>query len=1118
MMKLAEVYKQVLENTDQIVFTTDNKLVIQDWNKTAQTVLTKIGLLKGKSVISFLASDKTISRNSLLNNKKVKLVLSGKTKNNAVVLEGKHLPLGTKKLPAHLFILKQRFDQIELVEEGKRIKNIDPLEKILQNVDIVFYRVKVDESGKKNLFFISKHVSDVFGLSYNEYLSSMKNGKILQYFHKEDYPKIIKTNKDIFENKKSSQVIYRFYNRKKKKYIWIEEKGYPVLNSKGKLVEMYGIARDINDRIESEITLNHTAGFYKSIIEDNLAGYYRVNKDSKVIEANKSFAQILGFKSKEEVIGKKLQKLYKTTSDDDFIEKIILRKKLINHESEVKLLNGKAKHFLENTSYFKNNRTGEEYIEGTIFDITEFKNIQNALKESEIKYKKLFDENLVGVFRTNTTGHIYDCNQSFVEIFGFKNKRELLKREAVDLYFTKKDRQNYLRDLRQRGILKNYELHQRKFNGNPMWVLANVELVKTGKEEIIQGTLIDITAQKITNDKLIQNVDKYRKLFENASDAILIVKEWKIIDCNEISTRLLRANKKQLIGKKFSDLIAYTDLDKDQKKMYETIFVKKEASRNKVYECVLKDLKGEKKIVEIAVSMVTENEEDTYQLIIHDNTKQIQEQKELERSKENFENLIEFSPDGNIIIFQEKVIFTNVAATRILGLKNKKELINKNIASFFVPRQQPEINKLIQFVNLKKTNTRFYEYQLSGKGKKPLDVGIQLTSLKYGGLDCVNMIMYDLGLKKQLAQQELRANIAEETNKKLAREINEHKKTQDKLSDQIAMTQALLEGSQNVLIYTINKGFEITSYNSIFDKTARQIFGFDLRSTRNFKSFIDKVITEDDRAVMYERFKLAFKGESVRLEGPLQTKKGGVVWIETFINPIKKGGKVVEVSCISTDITDKKHKNEELRHSLKEKEVLLKEVHHRVKNNLQIISSILNLQTSFSNDAKVNEILRESQNRVKSMAYLHESLYQNKNFSFINFSDYLINLSKNLVHSYYISASSVELKLNVDKVDLNLDQAIPCGLIVNELLTNAVKYAFADSAKSSIISIKVTEKKGIVEIDVADNGVGLPKDFDVNKTNTLGLQLVSTLTEQLDGKLTVMNDGGARFMITFKKI
>jgi two-component sensor histidine kinase len=108
--------------------------------------------------------------------------------------------------------------------------------------------------------------------------------------------------------------------------------------------------------------------------------------------------------------------------------------------------------------------------------------------------------------------------------------------------------------------------------------------------------------------------------------------------------------------------------------------------------------------------------------------------------------------------------------------------------------------------------------------------------------------------------------------------------------------------------------------------------------------------------------------------------------------------------------------------------------------------------------------------------------------------------------------------MNVEKVDLNLDQAIPCGLIVNELLTNAVKYAFTDQDKNNVISIKVTEKKGIVEITVADNGLGLPKNFDVNKTNTLGLQLVSTLTEQLEGKLTVMNDNGAKFIITFKKI
>lgn len=1117
-MKLKEFNTYFLDHTDQLVVLLNSDFTIQDFNATGVKQFSKIGIKKGVDIHQYFVNKKdNVLRNTKKANHNLKIVLIHKDR--SLILTGKHLLVNHNKSKYHLLILKQRSDQIELIEEGYRIKGIDPLEKILQTVDIVFYRVKIDETGKKNLFFISSHVSDIFGLNYKEYLNAMRNGKILQYFHKEDYQKILETNKQVFEKRKASQVIYRFFNPKLKKYIWIEEKGYPVLDDKGKLIEMYGIARDINDRIESEIALSKTANLYKNIIENNLSGYYRMSISGVILEANKSFATILGHASKDKIIGKKIHKLYKNSTDGkDFIESLIKRKKAINHQSKVTLLSGEEKYFLENTSYVKNQFTGEEYIEGTLFDITENYNTQRALEQSEEKYKKLFEENLVGVFRTNVRGQIYDCNQSFLDIFGYKTKAEIQKRTSVDLYFSKADRDVYIRDLRKKGRLKNYTLRHKNKKGEEIWILANVELVKEGQEEVLYGTLIDITQSKLINDRLIQNIDKYRKLFEHASDAILMVKDWHIIDSNEIAARLLKMKREQLIGRKFSDFISYSDLTKAQKQEYDHIFVQKAKHKNRVSECVLKSGKTDKIHVEIAVSAIVEQGESIYQLIIHDNTKQVAEQRELEKSKQNFENLIEYSPDGNIIIYQDKVIYANTASVGILQLKNKKELLAKPISSFFATRQQPEILKLIHFVLENKTNTRFYEYQLKNKNQKGIEVGMQLTSMKYGDLDCVNMILYDLNLKKQLAQQELRANLAEEANKNLEKEISEHKITQNKLSDQIAKTHALLEGSQNVLIFTLDKNYNITSYNSIFEKTAAQIFNVDLKSNNNFIKGLETAITEEDRKIMFERFKLAFKGESVRLEGPMLLKRGGTVWMETFINPIKRNGKVVEISCFSTDITDKKLKNEELRASLKEKEVLLKEVHHRVKNNLQIISSILNLQTSFSNDQRVNEILKESQNRVKSMAYLHESLYQNKNFSYINFTDYLVNLSKNLVHSYYFSQGSVELKFDMQKVDLNLDQAIPCGLIVNELLTNAVKYAFNDTSKQGFIFITVKEVNGLVELSVADNGTGLPKGFNVDKTNTLGLQLVSTLTEQLDGELKVLNDNGARFSITFKKL
>ena len=220
---------------------------------------------------------------------------------------------------------------------------------------------------------------------------------------------------------------------------------------------------------------------------------------------------------------------------------------------------------------------------------------------------------------------------------------------------------------------------------------------------------------------------------------------------------------------------------------------------------------------------------------------------------------------------------------------------------------------------------------------------------------------------------------------------------------------------------------------------------------------------------------------------------------------------------VRPDARAEKLSEKEIVESLKEKEVLLKEIHHRVKNNLQVISSILNLQSSFVKDEKTLEILDESRNRIRSMAIIHENLYRTTNFSSIDFTSYLQNLCTNLISSYHVYSGIVEFKDEMEKIDLVLDQAIPCGLLVNELITNSIKYAFP-SKQEGQITVGLEEKDETIYLRIEDNGIGLPKDFDMMKTDTLGLQLVSTLVEQLDGEITVRNHQGTKYLITFGKV
>jgi two-component sensor histidine kinase len=227
-------------------------------------------------------------------------------------------------------------------------------------------------------------------------------------------------------------------------------------------------------------------------------------------------------------------------------------------------------------------------------------------------------------------------------------------------------------------------------------------------------------------------------------------------------------------------------------------------------------------------------------------------------------------------------------------------------------------------------------------------------------------------------------------------------------------------------------------------------------------------------------------------------------------------GKLGELSCLVYDNTERKQIDRKIRDSLKEKEVLLQEVHHRVKNNLQVISSILNLQSSYVSDPHTLEILRESQQRIKSMSFIHETIYRTSDFSRLEFMDYIKSIASNLIQSYRTSETSVEFLPEMETVGLNLDQAIPCGLIINELVSNALKYAFKGRKKGRL-SIYLHEEDNEIVIAIKDDGVGLPKDFAFEKNNSLGIQLVYALIDQLDATVKVNQAEGTEFLIRFHR-
>ena len=257
---------------------------------------------------------------------------------------------------------------------------------------------------------------------------------------------------------------------------------------------------------------------------------------------------------------------------------------------------------------------------------------------------------------------------------------------------------------------------------------------------------------------------------------------------------------------------------------------------------------------------------------------------------------------------------------------------------------------------------------------------------------------------------------------------------------------------------------------------------------------------------------------SRRFESNVLTPTGKRAWLSSTLTPVyDEQGALKKLVLVDTDITDGKLLDEKTKSALHEKEVLLKEIHHRVKNNLQIIISLLNLQSDYIKDEQTLKAVTEGQNRVRSMALVHEKFYQAEEVTEINFQDYTEKLCRFLYQSYGNGSDRIQVNVISDPgIAFDMDTAMPCGLLLNEIVSNCYKYAFPGERNGEItVEFRRTGENRIL-MTIRDNGIGLPEGFTVESSESLGMQLIQALTNQLEGDLRVQNSsGGTRFEIEF---
>ena len=343
----------------------------------------------------------------------------------------------------------------------------------------------------------------------------------------------------------------------------------------------------------------------------------------------------------------------------------------------------------------------------------------------------------------------------------------------------------------------------------------------------------------------------------------------------------------------------------------------------------------------------------------------------------------------------------------------------------------------------------------------------------------------------------------------------ERMRTEVMLSDKEELYRTLVEHAHGLIVETKIDGTLV-----YLNSNHKNLLGYETSEMMG-KIVFDYIHEDDCSAVVSEFMRALMSNTAANTQFRFKHKNGEWRWLESAGKSFKTSNGEFRWVVDSRDITDRKSADEQIQKSLREKESLLREIHHRVKNNLQVISSLLSLQSDHAKGVDSSRMFDESQNRISAIALIHEQLYQSEDLAEINMGDYIGNLTNNLLTVYGDEGNNVSVEFMTGDLTVDIDTAIPCGLIINELFSNCLKHAFKCRGESKntgddLISVGFSDdSNGQYVLCVADNGCGLPSDLEYRDTETLGLQLVCTLSDQLGGEIELINENGTRFDISF---
>ncbi len=731
----------------------------------------------------------------------------------------------------------------------------------------------------------------------------------------------------------------------------------------------------------------------------------------------------------------------------------------------------------------------QEIIEQLEREIEERKKAEEALQASEETLENILQSSPDSITVTDLNGIITECNLTTLNVHGFTTKKEIIGSNSIDLV-APKDRERAMENaakVLKQGCLNNIEMTLLKNNGDEFPAEVSISVIRdsTGKPTAFIGITKDITERKRTEEVLKAAKDFSENLIETANVIVLTLDiNANISTFNKHAEELTGYKKKEVLGKNWFNIF----IPERDKKIIPGVFRDALGQMPDVstYENPIVIKKGEERLIRWSNNVIKDSDGEITGLLSIG--RDITERKQAEDKLKEAFNIINSSP---AVAFRWKndegwpVEYVSENVENIFGYTVKEFTSGKvSYASVIHPDDLERVAREVSAYSSEKGRKRFIH--------KPYRIISKNGNIKW--VDDKTFIRKD----EKGTITHYQGIVENTTERKLAEE--ELQRTKDNL-------ETLFRSIDDSII-VVDPSYKIIRAN---DKAVKYL-----------KADSDKKLIGRK---CYEAF---YNGKNVcpncSVEKAFETGKPVHMIkynseIEKFVlisaSPVfNTKGEIVEVIEVARDVTDMKLAQEKIKSSLKEKEILLEEVHHRVKNNLQLISSLLNLQSQESGNKSPAEILKESQDRVRSMALIHEKLYQSEDFSNIDWNDYITTLTHNLRHSYRSNPDDITLKVTIENVSLDIDSAIPCALIINELVSNAFKYAFPEGGKGEICieMQRLNEEK--VLLVVRDNGIGVPEDLDIHNTRSLGLQIINTLADQLGSRIKLHRNGGTEFRMT----